>query len=119
MEVITIESKAWQSLVNKIDQVAGYVLSLDTSDREISEAWVNNRDVCQYLHVSLRTLQRLRASGEITFSTIRGQHYYKLSDVRRMIEEKRIKASDEYFKELVTNNRMRHDTKRRNSKKNK
>lgn len=119
MEVITIESKAWQGLVNKIERVANYVLSLDTSDREINETWVNNLDVCQYLHISLRSLQRLRASGEITYSTIRGQHYYKMSDVRRMIENKKIKSSDEYFKDLVTNNRMRHDTKRRDSKKNK
>lgn len=120
MEVITIESKAWQSLVSKIDLVADYIRSQDTTEKEEKEMLVDNSDVNQYLHISLRTLQRLRASGDISFSTVRGKHYYKLSEVRRMIESKRIKSTDEYLKDLVANNRMRHDnSKRRDTKKNK
>lgn len=120
MEVITIEAKVWHSLVAKIDLIVAYIRSQDTSEKDEHEMWVDNGDVSQYLHISLRTLQRLRASGEISFSTIRGKHYYKLSEVRRMIENKRIKSTDEYLKDLVANNRMRHDnSKRRDTKKNK
>lgn len=118
MEVITIESKVWKELVGKLNIVADYILNQENNEKDEDEMWVDNNDISLYLHVSLRTLQRLRASGEISYSTIRGKHYYKVGEIKRMLEEKLIKSNKEYIKHLVTNNRMNRYEKRRNSKKN-
>lgn len=118
MEVITIESKIWKELVGKVNLIADYILGLENDEQEENEIWVDNNDVSQYLHVSLRTLQRLRASGEISFSTVRGKHYYKIGEIKRMLEEKLIKSNKEYVKDLVANNRRNQYAKGRNSKKN-
>lgn len=119
MEVITIESKAWQELAGRIGLISDYILSRKNDVEKENEMWVDNNDVSLYLHVSLRTLQRLRASGEVNYSTIRGKHYYKVGEIRRMLEEKLIKSNSEYLKDLVTNSRMSHAGKRRNTKKDK
>lgn len=117
MEVITIESKIWKELVGKIHLIADYILSLENDEQEENEIWVDNNDVSRYLHVSLRTLQRLRASGDISFSTIRGKHYYKVGEIKRMLEEKLIKSNREYIKDLVANNRKNRYAKGRDLKK--
>ena len=117
MEVITIESKAWQELTGRICLISDYILSREENEEKENEMWVDNNDVSLYLHVSLRTLQRLRASGEINYSTIRGKHYYKVGEIRRMLEQKQIKSNSEYIKDLVTNSRMNHAGKGRNTKK--
>lgn len=118
MEVITIESKTWKELVGKLNLIADYILSQENDEKGENELWVDNNDVSLYLHVSLRTLQRLRASGEISFSTIRGKHYYKVGEIKRMLEEKLIKSNKEYIKDLVANNRRYKYEKGRNTKKN-
>lgn len=117
MEVITIESKIWKEFVGKINLIADYILSRENNEKEENERWVDNNDVSLYLHVSLRTLQRLRASGEVSFSTVRGKHYYKIGEIKRMLEEKLIKSNKEYIKDLVANNRTNGYAKGRNSKK--
>lgn len=117
MEVITIESKIWKELVSKLNLIADYILSREDDEQEENEIWVDNNDVSLYLHVSLRTLQRLRASGEISFSTVRGKHYYKVGEVKRMLEEKLIRSNREYVKDLVANNREKRYAKGRNTEK--
>lgn len=118
MEVITIESKIWKELVSKLNLIADYILSQENDEQQENEMWVDNNDVSLYLHVSLRTLQRLRASGEIAFSTVRGKHYYKVGEIKRMLEQKLIKSNKEYVKDLVANNRKNRYAKGRDFKKN-
>ncbi|MDR1182294.1 MAG: helix-turn-helix domain-containing protein [Bacteroidales bacterium] len=46
---------------------------------------LDNKDLCQLLHVSPRTLQRYRSDDSLPFHK-RGQKiYYKLSDVREFV----------------------------------
>ncbi len=51
------------------------------------ELLFDNQDLCQLLHVSKRTLQRYRSTGELTFYRIYQKTYYKESDVHRFIRE--------------------------------
>lgn len=49
------------------------------------ERLLDNQDLCQLLHISKRTLQRYRDSGELPFHMVYHKTYYKESDVMTFI----------------------------------
>ncbi|MCT4646816.1 MAG: helix-turn-helix domain-containing protein [Carboxylicivirga sp.] len=49
------------------------------------ERLFDNQDLCELLHVSKRTLQRYRSSGELPYHTIYHKTYYKESDIQAFI----------------------------------
>jgi hypothetical protein len=51
------------------------------------EPLLDNTDLCQLLHVSKRTLQRYRSTGELPFQTLYHKTFYKESDVHTFIRE--------------------------------
>lgn len=53
---------------------------------EFKETWIDAQDVKHMLHISDRTLQRLRDSRTLPFSRINGKLFYKLSDVESLLE---------------------------------
>ena len=61
MEIITFESKAYKELDNKITAIADYIFNhLDENKTDEDEIWVDSYEVCTFLKISDRTLQRLR-----------------------------------------------------------
>ena len=102
MEVITIESQAFKSLMSKVDTIFDYVISQqNTQDEE--DCWVDSHEVCTFLKISDRTLQRLRSEKKIDYSRIRGKNYYKISEIKRMLQENLIRRSEECLQELIQN----------------
>ena len=62
MEIITFESKAYKELDNKITAIADYIFNhLNSGKPDEDEIWVDSYEVCTFLKISDRTLQRLRA----------------------------------------------------------
>ncbi len=100
MEVITIESKAYKEIIEKLDKISRYVKEHSESDHV---GWIDNHDVCRYLNISIRTLQRLRSQKKINYSIIRGKTYYQLSEIERMLRENLIKSNPEGFQNLLDN----------------
>lgn len=100
MEVITIEAKAYKEIVGKLDEIARYVKQHSENQHE---GWIDNHDVCRYLNISIRTLQRLRSQKKINYSIIRGKTYYQLSEIERMLSENLIKSNPEGFQDLLDN----------------
>lgn len=70
------------------------------------------------LKISDKTLQRLRVSGTIAYSNIRGRYFYKIGEIKRMLEERLIKSNSECLNDLVTNHKL-YVKERRNLRKNK
>lgn len=119
MEVITVESKAYKELVAKINTIAQFVAdyqSVNTINPE--EEWIDSFEVCSFLNISQRTLQRLRSKGAITYSVIAGKTYYTIAEIKRMLNERRIRSSEEAMENLITNH-QRYVEQRRVSKTNK
>jgi hypothetical protein len=58
-----------------------------------SDIWMDNVEVQEYLHVSSKTLQRLRDAGLLQYSKIRGKIFYRRSDIHKMLEQNRITTS--------------------------
>ena len=119
MEIITFESKAYKELDNKITTIANFIFNqLGESKMNEDEIWVDSYEVCTFLQISDRTLQRLRANGVIAYSNIGGRCYYKIGELKRLLEERLIKSNDECMRNLVANHEA-YAKERRNSKQDK
>ncbi len=106
MDVITIESKAFMQLMDKLDALLEYVYSMERPVvKDEDEAWVDSREVCLFLKISERTLQRLRTNGKITYSCIGGKYYYQISEIRKLFQKRVIKSTDECLKDLIAHHR--------------
>ncbi len=102
MEVITIESQAFKNLMSKVDTIFDYVVSQqNTNDDE--DSWVDSYEVCTFLKISDRTLQRLRSDNKINYSRIRGKNYYRISEIKRMLQENLIRRSEDNLQDLILN----------------
>ena len=74
------------------------------------ELLLDNQDLCQLLHVSKRTLQRYRSTGELPFQTVYKKTYYKESDVYKFIRENFNKGKDDKPSENHEDNDNPEDT---------
>ena len=99
MKIITIEEEAWDQLNNRITAIADYLKRLEVTNYD--DLWLNNHEVCQYLHISEKTLWRMRTKGEIAYSKIYGQYFYTIGAIKDMLNAKAIQSSDEYVEELM------------------
>jgi hypothetical protein len=116
MEVITIESKAFKELQSKINVIVRFVDAIQSRmEGEPDDGWVDSYDVCTFLKVSERTLQRLRAAKKVNYSLIGGKVFYRISEIRRMMNENIIRRTEEHLQDLIKNNRL-HVEQRRNIK---
>ena len=116
---ITFESKAYKELDNKITAIADYIFNhMETARQSEEDMWVDSYEVCTFLKISEKTLQRLRVSGTIAYSNIRGRYFYKVSEIRRMLEERLIRSNKENIDNLITNHQL-YAKERGNLRKNK
>jgi 3-methyladenine DNA glycosylase Tag len=116
MEVITIESQAFKELQSKINTIAKFVAAIESKQSEQPEdGWVDSYEVCTFLKISDKTLQRLRSSGGISFSRIRGKNFYRISEIQRLLQDNVIRRSDEHLQDLIKNHRL-YAEQRRNIK---
>lgn len=107
MDVIMIESKAFKELEAKINTIADYILNKQEAESiNEDEIWVDSYEVCTFLKISDKTLQRLRVGGIIAYSNIRGRYFYKIGEIKRMLEERLIRSNTECLNDLVTNHKL-------------
>ena len=119
MEIITFESKAYKELDNKITAIADYIFNhVEKAKQSEEDMWVDSYEVCTFLKIREKTLQRLRVSGTIAYSNIRGRYFYKVSEIRRMLEERLIRSNKENIDNLITNHQL-YAKERGNLRKNK
>lgn len=99
MKIITIEEEAWKQLNSRINAISDYLKKLD--DKSYDDLWLNNHEVCQYLHISEKTLWRMRNNSELAYSKIYGQYFYTIGAIKDMLNANAVQTSDEYVKELM------------------
>ena len=116
MDVITIESQAYKELVTKINAIAKFVVD-HQEDETINpdEMWVDSYEVCTFLKISERTLQRMRSNRVITYSIISGKSYYTIGEIKRLLNEKKIRSTEECMNDLINNHKL-HAQQRRTIK---
>ena len=89
MEVVTIQSQAFQDLVCKLDAINQ---RLTVKEKEPKDKWLDNQELMQLLKISKRTAQHYRDSGLISFSQVGNKIYYKHSDVEDLLKNHYNKA---------------------------
>ena len=112
MEVITIESKAFAALVEKIDGIAAYVE--ESRQRELdgqqgqeeknsrtTGKWMTGSEVCEYLEISPRTLQRYRTNRIIAFSICGKKIRYRRTDVEQFRERWMRETPDKQIDRMI------------------
>ncbi|MEZ5047405.1 MAG: helix-turn-helix domain-containing protein [Chitinophagaceae bacterium] len=89
MEVITIQSEAFQELVKKMDEIQ---TKLTAKEKEPKEIWLDNQEFIQLLKISKRTAQHYRDTGMISFSQVGSKIYYRMNDVEELLKKHYNKA---------------------------
>lgn len=89
MQVITIQSEAFQELVKKMDEIQN---KLTAKDKEPKEIWLDNQEFIQLLKISKRTAQHYRDTGLISFSQVGSKIYYRMNDVEELLKKHYNKA---------------------------
>lgn len=118
MEVITIDSQAYKELVSKINAIAKFVVDHqqdETADPD--EMWVDSYEVCSFLKISERTLQRMRSNRVISYSIISGKTYYTIGEIKRLLNAKKLRSTDECMNDLI-NHHKSHTQQRQANKAN-
>ncbi|MCB2218989.1 MAG: helix-turn-helix domain-containing protein [Bacteroidetes bacterium] len=88
MNVLTIESQAFQEIINKIDSLNSKIDSLHKgNNHKLSEKWLTNDEVAHLLNVSKRTLQNYRDTGILPFAQHKSKIYYRASDIEKYLEK--------------------------------
>jgi len=104
MKIITIEEEAWQQLNSRISAIADYLKRQE--DKSYDDLWLNNHEICQYLHISEKTLWRMRTRGEIAYSKMYGQYFYTIGAIKDLLNTNAIQSSEEYVQELMVKGKV-------------
>jgi hypothetical protein len=103
MEVITFDSKVYKDLICKIERIADYVLKKEIIPEKEEEIWMDSFEVADLLHISTKTLQRLRKENLISYTILRGRCLYKLSEIERGLNERLITCDPQNLDEFRRN----------------
>ena len=88
MEVLDKKSETILSFFTELDNLLELISkALKSRTPHLNgEKFLTNRDVCDMLHVSARTLQEWRKHGKIPFIRLKGKILYKQSEVFKCLE---------------------------------
>lgn len=95
MEVMTIDSVAFQSLTAQIADIANFVRKANEAIQaqavqQALKPMLNSEEAAKMLGISKRTLQRMRTENRIAFVMIGGQCRYHQYEIQKMIDERTI-----------------------------
>lgn len=117
MEVITIDSKAYKELIEKIDSIANYIKDSQNSSEELDEIWVDSYEVCTFLRISERTLQRLRTNNLISYSILSGKTYYSIGEIKRILAERLVRSGSDALADLIKSHQEYIETRKKDKPK--
>ena len=98
MNLITIEESAWKALMEQLQSIEN---QLKQEPIEWDSLWLNQKEICQYLHLSEKTLWRMRKRNEITYSKIYGQYFYTLGSIRKLLISQSVENTESYLQSLT------------------
>lgn len=119
MEVITMDSEAYKDLIRMIESIANYIKDIDDSNnsKELDEVWVDSYEICTFLRISERTLQRLRSNQLIAYSVLSGKTYYTIGEIKRVLQERLVKTGEQSLSDLINNHQQYIERRKRNKPK--
>ena len=87
MQIVNIEAGTFTEMISALQSLKNKMGKLQEvySEKKMDE-WLDNREVCMILGISLRTLQSLRSNGTLSFTQIDRKVYYDKQDVISLLE---------------------------------
>lgn len=85
MEVLTIESKTFQTLIERIDLMAKLLVSQNKTSEQ--EQLIDTNELCSLLRISKTTAQRMRSHYRIGYIKTGRKVYYRKIDVDNYLNE--------------------------------
>lgn len=85
MEIVIIERRTFQAMLDKIEHLARQVDALSKCKDLSLKKWLTSKDICDMLGISLRTLQTYRDKKIIPYSQIGNKFYYNPEEVTRVM----------------------------------
>lgn len=70
-----------------LDSYPNLVITSNAGTHSRLKDWLDNQDVMQALHISLRTLQTLRSNGTLPFTRINSKIYYRRQDIEKILDD--------------------------------
>lgn len=86
MEIVAIEKRTFEQMMQRFEDFAKQINTLCGKNRG-NENWLGNKQVCELLKISPRTLQTYRDTGVLPYSQIGRKCYYKASDIEQFINQ--------------------------------
>lgn len=90
MEIVAIEKQTFEQMMQRLEDFAKQVNTLCGKSRS-NENWLDNKQVCELLKTSPRTLQTYRDTGVLSFSQIGRKCYYKATGIEQFVNQRKIK----------------------------
>lgn len=84
-EIFEANISALAKLIKRVEEKIDKLIV--NSNTVMDERLLDNQDLCLFLKVTPRTLQRYRNMGLLPFKTICRRNYYRESDVKEFIEK--------------------------------
>jgi len=93
MDLIAIEKESFDSFKKKLEQIASLVPKTPSTNTQfIEKEWVEGKELATSLSLSSRRLQFLRENGKLSFSTLGKKIYYRISEVKMLLEQSKINS---------------------------
>jgi hypothetical protein len=83
MEVITMQSEAFQEIIKRMDDIN---TALTQKQKQPEDIFVDNQEFIQIMNISKRTAQAWRDEGIISFSQVGSKIYYRMSDIQKLLD---------------------------------
>ena len=90
MEIVAIEKRTFEQMIQRFEDFTKQVNALCGQNRR-NENWLDDKQVCELLKISPRTLQTYRNTGVLPYSQIGRKCYYKDSDIEQFINQQQTK----------------------------
>lgn len=88
MEVIAIQKSVLDGMKDDLKELLELTESAVQKYSPIfkEEQWLDNQEVCLMMNITKRTLQTYKSKGLLPYSRLNRKNYFKLSDVRALLE---------------------------------
>lgn len=90
MEIVAIEKRTFEQMMQRFEDFTKQINALCEQNRN-TENWLDNKQVCELLKISSRTLQTYRDTGVLPYSQIGHKCYYKATDIEQFINHQQIR----------------------------
>ena len=88
MDIIGIEKESFDSFKKKLERIVSFTKKQPPINKlYIEKEWIEGKELATSLNITLRSLQYMRESGKLSFSTIGKKIYYRIAEVKSLLEQ--------------------------------